>query len=288
MRCLLTVVAAVLISQPVQAVQLFGGLEHRDSLPDASELKATAEQHQPNFQSEHAMLAPAVPMQGEASTQAPLQGAVATLQRPAVEWFMIPVWMAGRWHKRGDMTVSVTDLVTGRTGMPNVWTDNDMTVRWGHQSDRAGNIWHANFIPAEKDGESGGDIVRFLTVAQSCEKTTPQVLITRTHYVVTKSPQGGNEVLESYQQESLNNYALTADGELENQSSNKMFHMNGKAYRIGTLESRFSRIQGFMPANFDRGIDMRIALTDYLHRQNLDHLIPETETSNALPPGLVQ
>jgi hypothetical protein len=214
------------------------------------------------------------PMQGQVASQAPMQAA-ATFDRPAVEWFMIPQWMAGRWHKRGDLTVSVTDVQSGHTGMANVWTDNEMTVHFGHQVDRAGNIWHANFIPSQHAGDSDGETVRFVTVAQQCEVTNPQEVVTRTHYVVTKTMISSNEVVERFQQESINDYVLSPKGELENKSSNKMFRMNGQAYRIGVLQSQFMKVQEFAPENIDRGIDMRKALADYLHVQHLDNLIPE-------------
>jgi len=282
-------VATVLIAFPSHAIQLFGDVQHADALPEPSEqMKAVVHRKDVQLLQQRPTLAPQVPMQGivsgaaplqgEASGRAPLQGAVATLDRPAIEWFRIPRWMAGRWHKKGDLTLSVTDLATGRTGVPNVWTENEMSVHWGHQFDRAGNVWHANFIPSERDGNSENELVRFVAVAQKCEVSTPEQLVTRTHYMVTKSLDGSNQVVDMFQQETLNAYISLETGELDNKSSNKMFHMNGQSYRVGILQSRFGKIAEFVPTNIDRGIDMRQSLADYLHAHQLDDLIPQQVT----------
>lgn len=253
------------------ALMLFGDADHAEQLPahdgDLSSLRAETPTQAPNA---------VPPVANLNASQNMLTAGVqqnATLARPMIEWFMIPKWMAGRWSKKGDLTLSVTDLQTGAVGMPNVWTDDVMTVHWGHQLDKAGNVWHANFIPSERDGNSDGETVRFVTVAQKCEMTASQQLVTRTRYIVTKSL--GRSVEDMFQQEALNDYAYVSPNEFQNMSSNKMFRMNGQPFRIGKLSSKFTKVAEFAPVDFDRGLNMRQALADYLHAQNRDDLIPE-------------
>jgi hypothetical protein len=287
---LLSVILVAVIGQPALAEQLFGGVQHSDSLPPTNDaLRAIVRRQQaPNLVPQQAMLAPEPkPLNGSVAAQAPnqplLNGSVATLAQPAVDWFMIPQWMAGKWNKKGDMTVSVTDLLTGRTGEPNVWTDDDMTIFWGYQTDRAGNVWHANFTPNERDGHSDGELVRFVAVAQKCEGVSPEHLLTRTHYVITETYGNTNEVADRFQQETLAEFVPVSGAEFSGQSSNKMFHMNGQAYRVGVLQSKYNRLAEFTPINFERGLDMRRALADYLHTHGMDNLIPDTPPSAAVP-----
>jgi len=273
---LAAIATLALFSHPVYATTLFGNAEHSEALPNSNgdQINTMLRKRNADLVQQQAAMAQASPVQGKVAERAPLQ-AVATFDKPAVEWFMIPRWLAGRWHKKGDLTVGVTDLLTGHKGMQNVWVNNELSTHWGHQVDRNGNIWHANFIPTTRDGDSDGEVVRFVTVAEKCELTTPEQVVTRTHYVVTKALEANNEVVEKYQQESLNDYTMTAQGGMENRSSNKLYHMNGQAYRMGLLESQFSKIAEFAPTAFDRGIDMRKSLVDYLHSQHLDNLVPE-------------
>lgn len=212
-----------------------------------------------------------------APIQAPLQAAVQTqtiaearpvsaptLATPSIEWFPIPKPMAGVWTKRGDLTVSVTDLRTGLSEPLNQWTEDEMTVTWGHQIDRLGNVWHANLLPAERDGLSAGKAVKFLTVGQKLEGLAADALVTRTHYVVSESYGRGGPVADIFQQEALNHYQLFAEGQLQNNSTNRVFAYQGQPLRDGALETRFNRVGPFIPTASLSGIDLVQSLDDYL------------------------
>lgn len=213
------------------------------------------------------------PAFGVARVTAPRQQEV---QRPAehytVEWFMIPSWMAGVWMKSGDMTTQVTDLRTGASSKVNEWTENRLESSWGHQQDSQGNYWHVNILPAERDGNSAGKLVRFLTVNQRCESSTPQQLITRTHYVVSESNPWNKQVFDTFQQESLNHYALEKQNQLLNSSSNRVFSYQGVPVRDGHLVSEFQKIGQFTPTANLNGIDLRASLNDYLATHSMGHL----------------
>jgi hypothetical protein len=188
---------------------------------------------------------------------------------------MIPSWMAGTWNKKGDMTESVSDLRTGSTSALNTWTDNEMTVSWGHQLDQKGNVWHAIFIPSERDGASDGELVRFVTIAQQSKLISDQQFVTKTHYIVTETYAGSNVIADKFQQESLNDFVPESATVFQNKSSNKMFDMYGRPYRYGVLASSWNKVARFVPIPADRGVDMRRALVDYLRSQHLDSLVPQ-------------
>jgi len=165
--------------------------------------------------------------------------------KPIIEWFRVPRVMAGTWSKKGDITLDVTDLGTGIKRPVGAWTDNEMVVHMGHQMDRAGNVWHVNILPSEKDSLSNGKQVRFMTVQQVCEQYTPSDLSTRTHYVITETYGNTGQVADQFQQESLNHYTLVNEGEMQNTSSNRVFTYNGQPLRDGTIQSKFVRIEWY-------------------------------------------
>lgn len=241
-------------------------LEHADSLPpiqsDAIFQGATA-----------GTVTPVAPPQAVQSQTAPnvVQQSRPITPNPAIEWFMVPRWMAGTWTKQGDLTLSVTDLRTGRSSPSGTWTANAMTVTWGHLTDRKGNFWHANFIPSERDGWSGGKLVRFITVAMRPEGESEQGLVTRTRYLVTEKL--GSEAVDMFQQESLNSYTQLPTGELQNQSSNRVFTYNGQPVRDGALQSKFVRTGPFVAQVNLNGIDMRTSLNQFLRLRNLTDLM---------------
>jgi hypothetical protein len=134
----------------------------------------------------------------------------------------------------------------------------------GHQIDRSGNVWHVNIIPSERDSFSNGKAVRFMTVQQACERSTPFMLCTRTHYIITETYGGSGQVADMFQQESLNRYTILPTGELQNLSSNRVFTYSGQAVRDGTLQSKFRRVSAFQPTAELNGVNLASALNRYL------------------------
>jgi hypothetical protein len=259
------------LSQAALAETLQAGIEHSDYLPSVSNTYVPGYSHggysqgQSNgnyrggYQLETSQSDPTHSnlYQQSASMQRPQP------QQPVIEWFQIPKVMAGSWSKRGDITVDVTDLRTGMKRASGAWMDNEMVVHMGHQLDKAGNVWHVNILPSEKDSVSNGKQVKFLTVQQICEQSTPVNLSTRTHYVITETYPTG-QVADMFQQESLNHYFLVSAGEMENRSSNRVFTSSGQPVRDGTLESKFTRIGPFTPVPQMNGVDLQQALNQFL------------------------
>ena len=259
------------LSQAALAETLQAGIEHSDYLPSVSNTYVPGYSHggysqgQSNgnyrggYQLETSQSDPTHSSlyQQSVSMQRPQP------QQPVIEWFQIPKVMAGSWSKRGDVTVDVTDLRTGMKRASGAWMDNEMIVHMGHQLDKAGNVWHVNILPSEKDSVSNGKQVKFLTVQQICEQSTPVNLSTRTHYVITETYPTG-QVADMFQQESLNHYFLVSAGEMENRSSNRVFTSSGQPVRDGTLESKFTRIGPFTPVPQMNGVDLQQALNQFL------------------------
>lgn len=216
-----------------------------------------------------------LPMQGIAQPQhePATKNLSAEVHKATTEWFMIPAWMAGKWVKQGDLTVSTTDLRTGQQSYHNTWVDNHMEANWGHQADSAGNIWHVNFLPSERDGQSDGKLVRFLTVVQKCEKSNPQMLMTRTQYVVSESNFYTGRPVEMFQQESLNHYALSNPTLFINNSTNRVFTYEGSPVRDGHLQSQYTKLGGFNPVATINGVDLKSSLNDYLESHGMANLM---------------
>lgn len=297
---MLTVAGATLVSVmnvgTASGTTLYAGVEHADYLqpvqdehangfnqmyqaqPSQYNLRAQQQQPpQPQFES---------PQQGhyEQYHDVPrLTGNANVVQHmgPTVEWFMIPKFMAGAWQKQGDLTVSYRDLRTGRFTSMSAWTENVMKITWGHQVDRMGNVWHADILPLEKDGWSKGKLARFLMTNLSCEHTSPQQLVTRARYVVTETYGGTAQVADTFQQESLNDYTLMSDGELENTSSNRIFSAQGQPLREGALLSKLVKVGQFQPVPYQNNIDLAQSLNTYLNSHGLQHLaVPPAQTSS--------
>ncbi len=279
---------------------LHGGVSHSDQLPHVSDvidkhrhkvkLSSSTATLDTNITSNTSSTAPTLQAEAEDNSKKqaylPLVGVgqphndttsknlSAEVHKASAEWFMIPKWLAGKWFKQGDLTVSVTDLNTGQQINQNHWVDNKMDATWGHQMDAAGNYWHVNFLPSERDGNSDGKAVRFLTVQQRCEKTSPSSLVTRTQYVVSESNFWNGPPIEMFQQESLNHYVLSETPEtFTNISTNRVFTYEGQPVRDGQLRSQYNRVGPFQAVASLNGIDLKDSLNQYLEEHGLGDLI---------------
>lgn len=282
---------------------LFGGITHSDEVGSAAthldahrEKLLVLQKVAPNFAMPSAPPPVAPPINGQASQNGPIPNALMTappaaarapweppdvVARPNseprhqvltaelaqkhynIQWFMLPTGMGGTWLKDGDLTTAVVDLRTGVSSRTGTWTPNHLEAKWGHQVDGKGNIWHVNLLPSERDGDSSGKQVHFLTVQQQCEKSTPKELITRTHYVVSESSGWSGQPIDTFQQESLNHYAVLASG-LTVTSSNRVFSYQGQPIRDGQLLSKYRKTANFVPIETLGGIDLKDSLDDYL------------------------
>jgi hypothetical protein len=238
---------------------LFGGVTHSEAVPAV------------NTRYPIAPLSAETPERGAGGEKAAAPPSHRTLQNPGLEWSQIPKWMAGTWVKQGDQTVRYTDLRTGVTVPMNEWTEDQMTVTWGNQVDSQGNIWQAHFIPWERDSRSNGKFLRFIIIALKPEGFSSDQLVSRSHFIVTEIL--GTQIVNSFQQESLNDYVLLPSGQIENHSSNRDFTDAGQPMRQGMLVSRFTKVAPFAPEVTHNGIDMLNSLNDYLRAHNMSQLV---------------
>jgi hypothetical protein len=281
----LSLISAGPIAAPSEAYTLFAGVTHSESVPPANtrypiakvskEIPATEKKKEtvpsasphypiPKLSKE----TPATERQKEVPVAVQPSG---TLETPVIEWHQIPKWMAGTWNKKGDQTTSYTDFRTGLTTPTNEWTEDDMNVTWGHQFDRQGNIWQAFFLPWERDAISGGKAVKFVIVSLKAEMISSDQLVSRVHSIVSESV--GSQVVDVYQQESLNDFVLLPSGQLENHSSDRNFTYEGRPIREGALVSLFTKIRPFEPVATHNGVDLLKSLNEYLIAHNMSQLV---------------
>ncbi len=265
-RIVVSLIAIGLIAlsgQKGSGATLYGGVNHSDFL-------APADQHYPSqpMQQQQPSLVPQQATPQAVDPNVGVSASPATLQNPAVEWFPIPKWMAGKWTKKGDITQSVTDLRSGITTPMNEFIEDHMTVTWGHQTDSQGNVWHANFVPSERDGVSQGKSVAFIIVNLKILEATPEKLATRTHYIVKETT--GREMADIFQQESLAHYALVgSNNRMDAISSNRVFSYQGVPQKDGKLLSQYTRTSEFEPLSTKQGIDLASSLNEYLKSHNM-------------------
>jgi len=246
----LVVALSLLLTTPVYATTLFAGVSHSESLAPLQTSAPYGTPETPTFDS-----------LGKGSQNA----------RPQirVRWIKLPLWMAGVWTKKGDLTTSVTDLHSGITTPSNEFTEDVMTITFGHLKDAEGNIWHAFLLPSDRDGTSKGNRVAFKATEFAVKASTPEYLISRVLYIVSEFDRQGT-MIARFQQETLNKY-FPADRMLVNESSNRVFTYEGQPVKEGKLVSEFKKDADFKPTRELSGINLEQSFAQFMSQsQNSD------------------
>lgn len=166
--------------------------------------------------------------------------------------FLIPDWLAGLWQRQSGTEVSRAELPGGRVLTPGGHLISRVRDKFGTFSDHQGRIWQV-FSPEKSLGSvDHGLTVDYHQVTDydlviAGEKSVV-VKVRAVHTVVNKAT---GRVVTSYQDEELNTYRSIGDGQLDTDSSVKVFDLNGKPYlrtRAVSSERRLKRFTLLGPA----------------------------------------
>ena len=253
---------------PSDAVTLFGGVSHSRVLPPVPQRYLSPERGRVDQTVEAPRQAPVGTI---APSPPPASPAAEVLPPEKVVWIPVPNWLAGTWVKQGDLTVSYTDVRTGVTRPANEWTQNYQTAVWGNQVDAQGNVWQGYVLPTQIPGLSNGKTVTFIVVNGQPEVSPPGHWVARDHNVVIE--RAGGEIVDAFQQETLNDLFVSPSGQLENDASTRDFTNQGQPLRQGMLVSTYTKVGPYHIVEFQNGVDMLKSLNEYLRSHNMSQLV---------------
>jgi hypothetical protein len=158
----------------------------------------------------------------------------------------VPMWLAGIWQRTDTTEVGRQELPSGKA-LPVVGRQAAIvTDVFGTYKDKKGQIFM--LVPLMATGSvDHGFAVDYSTVRKyQLLITGPNTAVVRvqaSHQVVNKKTQ---KVVESYQDEELNQYTLIKDGVVRTDSSVKVFDQMGSAKMLTKAVSMEKRLRRFM------------------------------------------
>jgi len=194
---------------------------------------------------EHAEVLPALP-----PTLKPgqLYGAGALQQRLASQSrrFLIPDWLAGVWERASAQEIGRLQLPSGRKLRPAGQATARVRDKFGTYADGQGLIWQV-FNPAKSLGSvDHGSAVDYHQVSFYDLSIEPDdtvvVKVRAVHTVVSKVTR---RIVTTYQDEELNLYTSTGNGQLKTDSSVKVFDLKGKPFLMTRTVSNERRLRPF-------------------------------------------
>lgn len=201
-------------------------------------------------------------------------------QASSTLWWRVPDWLVGAWQNVGrTRQIKLTDLRTqqdyGGDSKPIIYEVI------GLQKDRKGDVWTTVPTPYFTRDRIGRVMnVHRITLAEPLQNSKEQVmlrLIATTYSVDVHS----NKILSVSQRESLQTYRPVENGKIIVLSSMKFYDEHGNPKYASDLLTHSRRQSGFSELQYWTApgtglsiIDLRKSFADYLHKENMDDLIP--------------
>jgi hypothetical protein len=186
------------------------------------------------------------------------------------EWYKIPLWMAGKWHREKSSRFVPFFWFTRE----DTYTDQ-MDHIWGEQMDRFGIIWHRRNEPfTEVSTMDNLDCSKTITLQKPVLVSDSKVIILYKDITVEYS-KINHIVIKTYQHEQLSEFSKDGDI-LYEEVWDRLFDQDGNLTGSGHGRSYNTKVSAFEPMDFDKktGVDLKKDFAIYLSNHKFSNRIP--------------
>ncbi len=184
----------------------------------------------------------------------------------ASEWYRIPGWLAGVWHR----SEQVTNLSLGRT----VHTTDEVDEHFGYQKDRKGDIWNYHNEPYVERHETDTTIeIKLVTLRKLLQSKDNQAVFFYQCTSMTVSKES-HKIISEYQQEEYDTFHKVDQSSIKCDCKARIFSAQGVAEQI--LEGHYSANLKSPFAAVDQlgDKDLRKDFNNFLTVQGLSDIVP--------------
>lgn len=186
----------------------------------------------------------------------------------ANNWYQIPTWLAGTWHKdtqtdyyRFNYKTNLVDT-TSRTET----AKSDGT--WGTQIDAKGTIWQYDPAPFNATVDGGDQFIVQLVRSSEPVEVSDKRFVRRSVDTQIRVAKANGEIQMVESGEQITTYTPEGDDQIKRETSAKVFDTSGRAVLLGKSFAYEKRISPFVPQNTYKGKDMKLLFQQFLQKQN--------------------
>ncbi|MBX9722789.1 MAG: hypothetical protein K2X81_15420 [Candidatus Obscuribacterales bacterium] len=182
------------------------------------------------------------------------------------EWYRIPSWLAGVWHR----SEQVTNLSLGRK----VHTTDEVDEHFGYQKDRKGDVWNYHNEPYVERHETDTTIeIKLVTLRKLLQSKDNQAVFFYQCTSMTVS-KDSHKIISEYQQEEYDTFHKVDQLNIKCDCKARIFSAQGVAEQI--LEGHYSANlkSGFAAIDQLGDKDLRKDFNNFLVAQGLSDLVP--------------
>lgn len=199
---------------------------------------------------------------GQVYEESSLKGAASSSKQN--NWYSIPSWLAGTWHKETQTDYYLYNFVTGTTDNRTKTELARSNGTWGTQIDRSGTIWQYNPAPYSDTVDGGTDwIIQNIRTSEPLESNNTR-FVKRTVDTQLRVNKGTGRIVSVETGEQITTYTPLMDGTVRRDGSSKVFGTDGRPLMLAKSVTFEQRISDFKPNDNYRGLDMKRLFRDFL------------------------
>lgn len=179
-------------------------------------------------------------------------------------WYKIPKWLAGTWHKDSQTNSYQFNYVTGQEDS----TARTVTAKgngvWGTQTDDQGEIWEFNPAPYVDTVDGGTDtIVQLIRSSEPLEASGAR-FVKNTLDTQLRVDKATGKIKTVQTAEQISTYTIDSPGVLKRETSSKIFGHDGKPLMLARSITYENKIAEYQPRDTINGKNLKSLFQQYI------------------------
>ncbi|HEY9776593.1 MAG TPA: hypothetical protein V6C81_22715 [Planktothrix sp.] len=220
---------------------------------------------------EHSSLLPSLP--SNLITGATLDEKLLNAPPSLEDWYWIPEWLAGDWHRDEETVVSSHNYETGEdNNTPHTMAASER-AEFGVQRDKLGGIWHTRLATAGV-ADCGSYLSVALMQSQEAQTVSKSNVVIKDQFTELHVNPDTKVIVWSAQAESITKYERQDGGTIKATTSIKFFDEQGQPTIEQLNESVIKQTKPFAATDTYKGRDLKELFKQFLISHNETDRIP--------------
>jgi hypothetical protein len=190
------------------------------------------------------------------------------------DWYRIPTWLAGTWHKETQTDYYRFNYLTNTADSSTRVQKASSDGKWGTQMDSQGNVWQFDPAPYSDVVDAGEEtVVQIIRLSEPIE-STPTRFVKRSIDTQLRVSKATGRIKSVETGEQITIITPQSDVLIKRETSSKVFDHTGKAILLGKSLAYENKLGPFEAQNSYHGQDMRQMFQEFLKLSGVTALLP--------------
>ncbi len=211
------------------------------------------------------------------------------IEAEANNWYEIPKWLAGYWHKESQTDYYRHSYLTGTTDNTRLTREARSDGRWGTQAGLGGQIWQFDGVPYSQTVDADDETIVQIVRMSECLESSEERFVKRSIETQLRVDKLSGKIKTVESGEEITILSPESDTMIKRETSSKVFDQSGKPVLLALSETFETKIGPFEPQNFYHGQDMKKLFQEFMKKSGiLGEQNPKSPCSELIAQRLVK